>query len=454
MVTRTHELPSPTAQPSPLPVPEIYLVGGRTKDGLLPNIGTVYKFCSGSPGEHQQGAAVSTTDDTRCESVVTRADYVGRWLKKSPYSCATPLGASIAPDDCNVFNAWAGGWTTTRSFMGAAAYNPKTDKILLFGGLSTASATATTPTVLGTDVYEYSPPTSILSGAANNTWKRHGYWSKIPACQSAANDLELPDGRYGHSMAFDVVKNRIIVTGGYDSEGTPLKTALDTYDIPEVWTATRLNSGSAYNQYPCYYWEKKTVFGNTATDEATAPPTTGLSHASSVFIQSAGYNSGFYTTYDESCTGAGPIASIDAATTKLLAGGVYIDINRSSLKSDENLLLNLTYIPLSENNKKPDQTNYSSTDNAILNIHLMKIGSTESTLQQIIQPRHLFYSSEDQYPKTVKKLAVSAPADGIVRQEQILIPLSIDPYIDRIRIERYSGSVVLIDATLFRLGTP
>ena len=41
---------------------------------------------------------------------------------------------------------------------------------------------------------------------------------------------------------------------------------------------------------------------------------------------------------------------------------------------------------------------------------------------------------------------------GQIAQEQIFIPLSTDPNIDRIRIERYSGSGLLIDASLYRLG--
>ena len=46
------------------------------------------------------------------------------------------------------------------------------------------------------------------------------------------------------------------------------------------------------------------------------------------------------------------------------------------------------------------------------------------------------------------------PTSGGARQEQLLLPISIDPGIDRIRIERYSGSAILIDATIFRMGAP
>ena len=124
------------------------------------------------------------------------------------------------------------------------------------------------------------------------------------------------------------------------------------------------------------------------------------------------------------------------------------------LGSKENLLLTLTYIPLGESNRQPSGEQFSSSQSAIFKIHLISTNLAEGALMQILQPRYLTFSDPSQFVKKVETLSIIAPPTGTVRQEQILLPISADSSIDRIRIERYSGSAILIDASIFRMGHP
>ena len=52
----------------------------------------------------------------------------------------------------------------------------------------------------------------------------------------------------------------------------------------------------------CYYWKQISIFGNARIgDTAVDPPSTGVAHAAAVFIPSSGYNTGFYSMFDNAC---------------------------------------------------------------------------------------------------------------------------------------------------------
>jgi|GEM_PF-2341824 len=173
-----------------------------------------------------------------------------------------------------------------------------------------------------------------------------------------------------------------------------------------------------------------------------------------------GYGKGYYLmlnsylTADASktplCYGQGPIAS--GPQSALLSGGVYFDLDRSALGPNENLLLHITSIPLKYSNAAPASLTFSAADNALFNVHLMRTQLPPNSLASSLQPRFLTYSAQTVYPQIARKIAVFAPASGQIREEQILIPLSEDPSIDRIRIEKYSGSAILVSASLYRMG--
>ena len=174
--------------------------------------------------------------------------------------------------------------------------------------------------------------------------------------------------------------------------------------------------------------------------------------ASGIYIPASGYNTGYYSVLDSSCVGSGPIASDDDAINKLLAGGIYFDIDRSKLGAKENLILHLTMFSLGNGVQAPDNQLLTANDNPIFKVHLMSIGQNTATLQGVNQPRYFSYSDNNLFPGIAKSISIVAPGPGQLQEEQIVVPLSIDPTIDRIRIERYSGSAILIDASLFRLS--
>jgi hypothetical protein len=448
-------LAAATGPVEPLKIPEVFVFGGRLKDGSYSPLSNVYKFCMGSPGEYIPDGTAN--DDARCDAFDTDTnpnstapvtEFGGRWILKTP----------------------AGLTTITQSYLGAATYDPDNDLIVAFGGLSSDNAvTDETDREAGNRVLEYTPPSKVNGTAA----QYRGAWVERRTCVLSGASAETPVGRYGHALGYDRLNHQLIMSGGYDSTGDPQTLTLtygeNEYEIPEVWTARRISQAGPVsatdpteidveaNQtagFPCYYWQKKTIFGSTPDVNSQTPPSGGLSHAASVLIPASGYNSGYYTMLDNSCADAGPIATSDPQVSKLLAGGAYIDIDRSKLGAGESVILNLTYIPFGKANQRPDGERFEANETAQLRVHLVRTGQAADSLRSVLQPRHLAYAATDQFPQVVQTLSVLAPANGEVRQDQLLIPLAIDPGIDRIRIERYSGSAVLIDAGIYRMGQP
>jgi hypothetical protein len=474
MVTRTQAPPvGATASTSPLrtlKLPEVYLFGGRLKDGSFNPISNTYKFCAGSSGEAYRvdptlavAYTIPNTDDYTCDAFDSTlnpaspspvAGYVGRWLSKKPTGVTTS-GAAVVT-------------STIGAYLGAGAYDAVRDRIVLFGGLTSLSMPATTAVTdtanlaASAKIYEYTPPQPQLG-----TNGREGRWTYVPACVG----YTAPVGRYGHTLAYDTLGQNLILMGGYGADGTPLTTTIQdpssgiTYDSPEVWTGTYCSSANCGGKFeeahpglslgntPCYFWQPITTFGNSSAIQAQLPPQTGLGHAASVFIPSTGYNSGYYSMFDSACTNSGPIVSADVSLNKLLAGGAYIDIDRSQLGASENLILNITFMPMGPNNRNPDASLLTADEGAVFRIHLVRTGQSREALQAALQPRYMGYSDHGQFPEIVQSLSVMAPPTGQVTQEQVIIPLSIDPDIDRIRIERYSGTGILLDAALYRMGT-
>ncbi len=430
MVTRTvlRTNHSPNDTPKTLSIPEIFLFGGRTKDGKYNLLNNVYKFCAGSTGE--KPSAVST-DDASCDaydvtnnplSTSPSSQYVGRWLLKTP---------SILP-------------ATLSSYLGAGTYDSLHDRILLWGGFSALSAapvltgvTNSSSPLRGVEVLEYTPPTS--SNTASLSSALNGSFLPIGLCTGSG----IPTLRYGHSLSYNAQNKSLLIVGGYNSVGSLLTSSSGG---PDIWTALRDDTNN------CYTWTQITSTSSTSASLIQTPPSTGLAHMATAFIPSSGYNTGYYSTFDNSCINSGPISSTNPLISGILAGGAYFDIDRTQLGSTENLILNLTFIPMGLTNNNPLQTKISQNEIAIFKVHLVKTGQTGDQIRQIRQPRYLTYAATDQYPEIAPNISIITPPNGQIRQEQIYIPLSIDPGIDRIRIERYSGNAILIDATLMRLG--
>ena len=466
MITRTKSGPT-SLSGTPLNIPEVFMFGGRLKNGTYATLDNVYKFCAGTTGERPYQGVGDLYDDASCDgydatknpnSSNPSRSYLGRWLKKNTIQLYSPAAGGLSSA------------SAVASYMGAGAYDSTGDRILLYGGLTSVApsgdhVTNSTRTAL-THVYEYTPPSQQNQAGAGDA--TNGSWLKVPVCATSPVSA-VPTARYGHTMAYDSLNNQIIVVGGYDPNGTPLTHSQTdanggTYTMPDVWTAKRITNPlalpigvptittAATSTAPCYYWEQKVTFGNSTSVPSQLPPGTGLSHMGAVFVPTTGYNSGYYAMQDQFCAGAGPIVSSDPSISKLNAGGAYIDIDRSSLGPNENVILNLTYIPMGTTNLRPDGTTFSSAEIAVLKVHLINSGESAISIQSTFQPRYLKFSDTTQFPHVVEELQVLAPPTGAVRQDQLLIPLGIDSSIDRIRVERVSGTAILIDATVVRTG--
>lgn len=459
-----------------LKIPEVFLFGGRTKDGLYVSFDKVYKFCPSSTGEdpennnaHCDAFDASSNPDSTSPS----SEFEGRWLYKTPNPFA---------NFSSTFNTVAADRPTpssTYSYMGAGAYDSRNDRILVFGGLAPGAAgnriTSTTDRVISgvsggkTKVFEYTPPseslipyhldsdgqpvsTSIAAAPNDNLATVYGYWTQAEPCDSSVQ----PTGRYGHSMSYDPLNGQVIVVGGYDISDELLTQTWSSITIPEIWAGKRnltstVTGADATTTY-CYAWRQITTFGNNLDSSDAPAPEDGLAHPASVFLPSKGYHTGYYTTMDESCTDLGPIATTDPVISKAYAGGIYIDLDRSKLGPNENLLLTLTYIPLGDLNQKPYGASFDNSEEAQIRVHLVKTGLSKDSLQSIIQPRYFTYTNPDSYPEIVQTLSLTSLPTGSLRQDQLILPVSIDPAIDRIRIERYLGSAIFIDVNIHRMG--
>lgn len=452
LVTRTHFKNSNDANSEsvPLPVQETFLLGGRLKSGKFMALNHVYKFCPGSGGEKLPTPASAAVEDPQDFANCDPLDYTyfvssnnsfetypGRWLRKNP------------SDSENL-----------KSFLGAGAYDSHHDKIILFGGLggeTTKTSITETGLEVGNKIYEYTPPSKIFTPDSQNSFKRHGSWNEIPACTGVPN-AKTPGGRFGHNLGYDPLRRELIITGGLDKNRNPLTQTMtlangQTISAPEIWTAKRVDQpGSVSNPsvmippsspFPCYFFSQKTSFG-TLSEYEFLPPQGGLAHAASAFIPAGGYNSGYYSFFDHAC--AKSDSSVNATP------GVYFDIDRQFLEKNEDLILNMTFIPMSTAQIKPDGSHYQDFENTVFKIHLIRSGKTALEIRQTSQPRFVTFEVDDYFPKLIHTLSIIAPVSGGMRQEQIYLPLSLNSGIDLIRIERSNGSAILIDASLYRMG--
>ncbi len=432
MVTRTLSGPQSVSgvAAASLAIPEVYLIGGRLKDGSFQTFDHVYKFCAGSTGEAYTGSpGVYNPNDYSCDaynastntaSLSPQTGYVGRWLRKQPTSVTN-----------------GGATTAYSSFMGAAAYDSVDDLIVVFGGLqfettNTAVTDFSNNRTASTGIFEYTAPSSAAS---------QGAWTLQTSCAGSP----VPTPRYGHSMVYDTQHQQLTVVGGFDVDGDALTQTVTAYNgsysIPDMWTAKRTSNGSGGY---CYTWTQVNTIGNAVS--TGTPSGTGLAHMVAAYIPSTGYNTGYYSTFNSSCTNEGP------ANNGLNGGGAYFDIDRTQLGPNENLLLNLTFIPLGSSNEGPNSTALTTADNAQFNIYLVATGLSASSLESAQQPRYYTYYDSLSYPAVVQTLSVISPPTGQLKQEQILIPLTDNPDIDRIRVERATGSAILIDAAIYRMG--
>ena len=183
------------------------------------------------------------------------------------------------------------------------------------------------------------------------------------------------------------------------------------------------------------------------------------------------FGTSFYRVRDAWCTSQGPTVSPDPEVTKAGVGGVSIDLDRSQLGNNEDLLMVITYHALNENSGVSNWpavnaldkdtglalapakiTAHGSNDRTILKVNLIGTQQSLETLLQVPQPRVWTYANTTNYPIYIKEIATLEDPFGSLRTEQVYIPLSQNALIDRIRIERARGSYHLFQIDLYRLG--
>ncbi len=163
----------------------------------------------------------------------------------------------------------------------------------------------------------------------------------------------------------------------------------------------------------------------------------------------------FYRVRDAWCAGQGRYrmnAEIEA--TKSHIGGVNIDLDRSMLGEFEDLLLNLTYVAFTGGRSWPyaGPDEMDPIDETQLQVNLVGTSLGLDALIGARQPRSWFDDADAQMPVYRKSIVTLRDSFSSLRTEQILIPLSQSPLIDRIRIERVRGSFQLYQIDLYRLG--
>lgn len=166
------------------------------------------------------------------------------------------------------------------------------------------------------------------------------------------------------------------------------------------------------------------------------------------------YNTRFYRVRDDWCANQGPIRNSDSETSKAYVGGVNIDIDRSQLGANEDLLMLVTYQSWTTHTSWPlvlPETPVTH-DKTVLEVNLVSTQSSLANLLAARQPRAWMDYDSSSEPVTLKKIATLEDPFGSLRTEQVYIPLSQSPTADRIRIDRVRGSYQLFQIDLYRLG--
>jgi hypothetical protein len=159
---------------------------------------------------------------------------------------------------------------------------------------------------------------------------------------------------------------------------------------------------------------------------------------------------GFYRVRDEWCIRQGPILSPSEDLTKSRVGGVNIDLDRSQLGASEDLLMVLTYHALDQNASWPAA--HATFDRTILEVNLITTSLSVDLLLGAKQPRPWSDHGNTEMPVQINRLVQLEDPFGSLRSESIVIPLSQNALVDRIRIERVRGSFHLYQVDLYRLG--
>ncbi len=168
----------------------------------------------------------------------------------------------------------------------------------------------------------------------------------------------------------------------------------------------------------------------------------------------------FYRVRDPWCLGQGAMQSNEPDLSKAYVGGVNIDLDRKVIGGSEDLLMLITYQSFVEGPSWPylggGLTSLTEDDHTKLRVDLIATARGLDELLERKQPRMLGdfaeFGAAGAAPILIRSLVTLEDPFSSLKTESVLIPLSGNPLVDRIRIERIRGSYQLYQIDLYRLG--
>ena len=262
----------------------------------------------------------------------------------------------------------------------------------------------------------------------------------------------VPTPRYGHSMVYDSRHQQLVIIGGYDHERKSARSTgaiAGTYTIPDMWTATRTRPSAR----PAICGLRSTRSETPMLGGIGSLQNLGLAHIVRSIRSGIGLQLGLLLDFRQRLRRRRPDREPDPNISKLLAGGVYFDIDRTQLGRDGKPAPEPHFLasgPGRITRRTPHRFRPRTKPfSASISCKPVRAKAAPerfpTALSRIHRQQQLSGNRSRVFPS-------STPPTGQPRTEQIVIPLSANSNIDRIRIERYSGTAILIDASLFRMG--
>lgn len=159
----------------------------------------------------------------------------------------------------------------------------------------------------------------------------------------------------------------------------------------------------------------------------------------------AALGTGYYSMNHLNCDGAGPVL----AYPNYYAGGVDIDLDRTEMASNAQMLLTMNWFPMDFANPRPLVTgstapaSRSPDEVAEFQIHLVETEETLDSLQRIFQPRYFSsFLNSARFPIRAKSYALLSRAKAQMTDQQVLLNFG-GTTSNRIRIERIKGDAIL-----------
>jgi hypothetical protein len=275
-----------------------------------------------------------------------------------------------------------------------------------------------------------------------------------------------PPPRTGASFVFDRAHQKYYLQGGFGCLDTQCSTPAQAINDLWAYSPPNFNDPAQCNRTTgiCTQFAQGTWTQIRANLDASnsEQPTQRKGAVIAYGVPQFTHGDEYYTITDSACVGQGPVASADVSVNKELVGAIYIDVDRSVLAPNENLLINLRFLPFDQSTKLPgffdnndpnvtvNDTDASSIqDQALIRVQMLNSPLKEADqIQASIQPRfHEFLSGTPIVGDTF--LYVSG-ATGQVTEKQIHVPISLDSTVNLIKIERIQGSVKFYEMTVSR----